>query len=74
MVFLSGPATLGPGMVVGENLSQSIRTHHDLLQDCAPYYKKFCDFYRRLAQRLCDASIVLDVFACSIDQVGTAEL
>ncbi|CAN6441095.1 unnamed protein product [Victoria cruziana] len=74
MVFLSGPATLGPGMVVGENLSQSIRTHRDLLQDRAPYYKKFCDFYRRLAQRLCDASIVLDVFACSVDQVGTAEL
>ncbi|XP_031487481.1 protein transport protein SEC23 [Nymphaea colorata] len=74
MVFLSGPTTLGPGMVVGANLGQSIRTHRDLLKDRAPHYKKSCDFYRRLAQRLCDASIVLDAFACSLDQVGTAEL
>ncbi|CAN6477585.1 unnamed protein product [Victoria cruziana] len=51
MAFLSGPATLGPGMVVGENLSQNICTHRDLLQDRAPYitrsYVTFTDGWRR---------------------------
>ncbi|KAF4389302.1 hypothetical protein G4B88_003115 [Cannabis sativa] len=74
MVFTSGPATLGPGIVVDSDLSNSIRTHRDLINGCAPYYRKSCSFYKRLSQRLSDASIVLDLFACSLDQVGSAEL
>ncbi|KAI3875014.1 hypothetical protein MKW98_019587 [Papaver atlanticum] len=52
MVFTSGPATMGPGIVVDMDQSKSIRSH----------------------TRLCDASIVLDLLACSLDQVGVAEL
>ncbi|XP_077248064.1 sec23/Sec24 protein transport family protein [Tasmannia lanceolata] len=74
MVFTSGPATVGPGIVVETDLSKAIRTHQDLINGYAPYYKKSCNFYKQLAQRLCDASIVLDFFACSLDQVGAAEL
>ncbi|XP_002517022.2 protein transport protein sec23-1 [Ricinus communis] len=74
MVFTSGPATLGPGVVVDSDLSNSIRTHRDLINASAPYYWKSCSFYNRLSQRLSDASIILDLFACSLDQIGVAEL
>lgn len=74
MVFTSGPATLGPGIVVESDLRCSIRTHRDLMNGYAPYYSKSCNFYKQLSQRLIDASIVLDLFACSLDQVGAAEL
>lgn len=74
MVFTSGPATIGPGIIVDSDRSKPIRTHWDLINGNAPYYSKSCDFYRRLSQRMSDASIVLDFFACSLDQVGAAEI
>lgn len=74
MVFTSGPATLGPGIVVDSDLRNTIRTHRDLINGQAPYYSKSSSFYKRISQRLSDASIVLDFFACSLDQVGAAEL
>ncbi|KAJ6430163.1 hypothetical protein OIU84_021550 [Salix udensis] len=74
MIFTSGPATLGPGIVVDSDLSDAIRTHGDLINGHAPNYTKSCSFYNQLSQRLSDASVVLDLFACSLDQVGAAEL
>ncbi|XP_010274198.1 PREDICTED: protein transport protein sec23 [Nelumbo nucifera] len=74
MVFTSGPATLGPGIVVDTEFSHAIRTHRDLINGHAFYYSKSCNFYKQVAQRLCNACIVLDLFACSLDQVGAAEL
>ena len=67
MIFTSGPATLGPGIVVNSDLGNSIRTHRDLFNGHAPHYTKSCSFYNQLSQRLSDASVVLDVFACSLD-------
>ncbi|XP_062014972.1 protein transport protein SEC23 G [Rosa rugosa] len=74
MVFTSGPATVGPGIIVDSDLGYSIRTHRDLINGHAPYYSRSCSFYRQVSQRLTDASIVLDLFACSLDQAGSAEL
>ncbi|MFQ6632525.1 hypothetical protein Gotur_009646, partial [Gossypium turneri] len=74
MVFTSGPATRGPGIVVDLDCAIAIRNHKDLINGQAPYYWKSSNFYKRLSQRLCDSSIVLDLFACSLDQVGAAEL
>ncbi|XP_042505272.1 protein transport protein SEC23-like [Macadamia integrifolia] len=74
MVFTSGPATVGPGIVVKSDLGNTIRTHRDLVNGHAKFYEKSCNFYKQLALRLCDSSIVLDLFACSLDQVGAAEL
>ncbi|XP_010522501.1 PREDICTED: protein transport protein sec23-1 [Tarenaya hassleriana] len=74
MVFTSGPATRGPGIVVDSDLSNSIRTHRDLFNGQAPYHEKSCGFYRKLGKRLCDSSVALDLFACSLDQVGAAEM
>ncbi|KAJ4956531.1 hypothetical protein NE237_013314 [Protea cynaroides] len=74
MVFTSGPVTVGPGIVVESDLSNAIRTHRDLINGRAHLYEKSCNFYKQLAQRLCDSAIVLDLFACSLDQVGASEL
>lgn len=74
MVFTSGPTTLGPGIVVDLDLRYSIRTHRDLVSGQAPHYTKSTSFYERLLHRLKDAPIVIDLFACSLDQVGAAEL
>lgn len=40
MLFTGGPATEGPGMVVGPELREPIRSHHDIDRDNAKYYKK----------------------------------
>ncbi|GLJ49269.1 hypothetical protein SUGI_1041010 [Cryptomeria japonica] len=74
MVFVGGPTTIGPGIVVDADLGKNIRTHQDLVNGNASYYRTSCKFYKQLAQRLVAAGLVLDVFACSLDQVGTAEM
>ncbi|CAM6090033.1 unnamed protein product [Calypogeia fissa] len=73
MTFVSGPTTVGPGQIVDTDLGNSIRTHHDLVADRVPFLKKASKFYDQLAHRLVDNSHVLDLFACSLDQVGTYE-
>ena len=40
MLFAGGPCTEGPGMVVGPELRESIRSHHDIDRDNIKYYKK----------------------------------
>lgn len=40
MVFTSGPATEGPGHVVGPELKEPMRSHHDIDRDNIKYYKK----------------------------------
>lgn len=40
MVFTSGPATEGPGIVVGPELKEPIRSHHDIDRDNIKYFKK----------------------------------
>ncbi|KAL6519958.1 Protein transport protein S23 G [Orobanche minor] len=74
MVFTSGPATVGPGKIVNSDLANSIRTHRDLNSGYALQYKKSSEFYKQISRRLSSTSIVLDLFACSLDQVGASEL
>jgi protein transport protein SEC23 len=40
MLFTSGPATEGPGLVVGPELKEPIRSHHDIDRDNIKYFKK----------------------------------
>ncbi|KAG2545975.1 protein transport protein sec23-1-like [Panicum virgatum] len=74
MVFTSGPATVGPGLVVETDLGKAIRSHRDIFNSNAPFTDKARDFYKKVAKRLTDHALVLDLFACSLDQVGAAEL
>ncbi|KAK7387624.1 hypothetical protein VNO78_28547 [Psophocarpus tetragonolobus] len=74
MLFTSGPATLGPGIVVDSDLRHPIRTHHHIFTSQARHHAKSSSFYNHLSSRLSASSVVLDLFACSLDQVGAAEL
>lgn len=40
MLFAGGPATEGPGLVVGPELREPMRSHHDIDRDNIKYYKK----------------------------------
>lgn len=40
MLFSGGPATIGSGMVVGVELREPIRSHHDIDRDNIKHYKK----------------------------------
>lgn len=40
MVFTGGPCTEGPGMVVGHELKDPIRSHHDIDRDVVKHFKR----------------------------------
>ena len=40
MTFVGGACTQGPGMVVGDELKNPIRSHHDIEIDNCKYMKK----------------------------------
>lgn len=40
MTFIGGACTHGPGMVVGEELKNPIRSWHTIKEDNAPFMKK----------------------------------
>ncbi|KAL4802681.1 hypothetical protein BDV18DRAFT_59561 [Aspergillus unguis] len=74
MMFTSGPATEGPGLVVSPELKEPIRSHHDIDRDNIKYYKKALKFYDALAKRAANNGHVIDVFAGCLDQVGLLEM
>jgi protein transport protein SEC23 len=74
MLFTGGPATEGPGMVVGPELKEQIRSHHDIDRDNIKYYKKALKFYDNLAKRTAHNGHIVDIFAGCLDQVGLLEM
>src|SRR5699024_1432505 len=52
MLFTSGAATEGPGHVVGPELKEPIRSHHDIDRDNIKYYKKASKLSLSLILRL----------------------
>lgn len=76
MLFTGGVCTVGPGMIVGTPLSEVIRHHLDLQKETAnaKYVKKALKYYTELANRAVAAGHAVDIFACSLDQVGLYEM
>ncbi|KAJ2617421.1 GTPase-activating protein S23 [Coemansia sp. RSA 1285] len=74
MVFGGGPATQGPGMVVGPELREPMRSHHDIEKDGGRYYRKAAKFYEGLARRAAAAGHAVDLFTGCLDQIGLAEM
>lgn len=74
MVFAAGPATYGPGMIVGYFLKDSIRSHKDIEKDNIRSYKKANRYYEALATRTARNGHVIDIFVGSLDQVGLLEM
>lgn len=74
MVFVAGPATYGPGMIVGNLLKDPIRSHKDIGKDGIKVYKKANKYYEALATRTANSGHVVDLFVGSLDQVGLLEM
>ena len=74
MMFLGGAGTVGSGAVVGLALKESIRSHHEIAEDTAKYFKKASKFYESLAKKAATAGISVDLLIGCLDQVGVAEM
>ncbi len=74
MTFAAGPCTFGPGLVVGDELKEPIRSHHDIDKDRAKHFKKALKYYSNLASRAALNGHAIDIFAGCYDQVGMLEM
>ncbi|KAI7832043.1 hypothetical protein BX661DRAFT_179711 [Kickxella alabastrina] len=74
MLFCSGPATQGPGMVVGPELREPMRSHHDIEKEADRHYRKAIKFYEALSKRSAGSGHAIDIFSGCLDQVGLAEM
>ncbi|XP_019627443.1 PREDICTED: protein transport protein Sec23A-like isoform X1 [Branchiostoma belcheri] len=74
MLFMGGPPTQGPGMVVDNDLKNPIRSHHDLEKDNVKYMKKASKHFEALANRAAENGHVVDIYACALDQTGLHEM
>lgn len=74
MLFLGGPCTIGPGLVVDSDLKNTIRTHHDIDKDNASFLKKATEYYQTLATRASNNGHAIDIFSCALDQTGLHEM
>jgi protein transport protein SEC23 len=76
MLFTGGPCTTGPGAIVSRAKSEDMRSHTDLAKKNAPMHKPACEYYSKLAANIAksDHAHVVDIFACSLDQVGMVEM
>lgn len=76
VVLTSGPCTAGPGHIVSPDKAETMRSHHDIQKEHknAEYVKAAVPFYAGLAARSVAAGAALDIFACSLDQVGLYEM
>ncbi|KAJ3382722.1 GTPase-activating protein S23, partial [Lobulomyces angularis] len=74
MLFAAGAPTEGPGMVVGNELKEPIRSHNEIEKDTAKHLKKAIKFYDALAKRAADKGYIIDIYAGCLDQCGLQEM
>ena len=74
MLFTAGPPTVGNGNIVSRSKKENIRSHTDILKKQAPLHKPAVDYYKGLSDRAIANFVAVDLFACSLDQVGALEL
>jgi len=76
MLFTGGPCTSGPGAIVSRAKVEDMRSHQDLAKRNAPLHKDACAYYSKLAAAVGSSNYchVVDIFACSLDQIGLLEM
>ncbi|XP_067000933.1 protein transport protein Sec23A [Anabrus simplex] len=74
MLFVGGPCSQGPGQVVNDDLSQPIRSHHNIVTDSAPFLRRAVKHYESLASRAVANGHALDIYSCALDQTGLLEM
>uniref|UniRef100_A0A6B2KYA0 Protein transport protein SEC23 n=1 Tax=Arcella intermedia TaxID=1963864 RepID=A0A6B2KYA0_9EUKA len=70
----AGPCTVGPGVVVGRDLSEPIRSHYHLRKEEAKYVTAAIAYYNKLAARAVAQGHAVDIFSASLDQTGLLEM
>jgi protein transport protein SEC23 len=75
-LFLGGASSVGPGQIVGMKLSETIRNYVDFEKGNTniKYFKPSVDYYNSLCMRAFKAGQIIDVFSCSLNQVGLLEM
>ncbi|ODO08693.1 protein transporter SEC23 [Cryptococcus wingfieldii CBS 7118] len=73
-LFAGGAATDGPGLVVGPELREPIRSHHDIDRDSVKHFKRATKFYEGLSKRASVNGHAIDIYAGCLDQVGLLEM
>eukprot|EP00186_Timspurckia_oligopyrenoides_P002983 CAMPEP_0182448514 /NCGR_PEP_ID=MMETSP1172-20130603/27708_1 /TAXON_ID=708627 /ORGANISM="Timspurckia oligopyrenoides, Strain CCMP3278" /LENGTH=729 /DNA_ID=CAMNT_0024645409 /DNA_START=304 /DNA_END=2493 /DNA_ORIENTATION=- len=73
-LLVGGPCTVEPGKVVNLEVSDIMRSHSDIEKESAPFVKKALAAYESIASRAVNAGHTIDVWACSLDQVGLYEM
>ena len=74
MLFVGGPCTCGPGIIIDDDLKNTIRSHHDIERDQAKYMKKATKHYQNLATRSANHGHTIDIYSCALDQTGLHEM
>ena len=74
MTFIGGPCTKGPGLVVSNSLKEFMRAHHDISNGNIKYLSDAKKFYTSLAARTAKNGHAVDIFGCSLDQLGLLEM
>jgi protein transport protein SEC23 len=74
MLFAGGPCTYGPGLIVGNQLKEPIRTHHLIESKDSIHFKTASAYYSKLADECSTIGITVDIFVGSYDQVGLFEM
>eukprot|EP01117_Protostelium_nocturnum_P001741 TRINITY_DN1214_c0_g1_i1.p1 TRINITY_DN1214_c0_g1~~TRINITY_DN1214_c0_g1_i1.p1 ORF type:complete len:780 (-),score=240.58 TRINITY_DN1214_c0_g1_i1:189-2468(-) len=74
MLFTGGPCTYGPGIVVSEDLKETIRSHTDIAKENTKYTKKAYKFYEELGSRAVSSGHTIDLYPQCYDQPGYYEM
>lgn len=73
-LLVGGPGTVDPGKIVALELGDAVRSHSDIEKDNAPFHTAALKAFDDIAARAVNAGHAVDVWACSLDQVGTYEM
>lgn len=75
MLFLAGPATIGPGAVVGLEKKETMRMHGGPKDKNGDTRDELASkFYKNISKRLIEKNYIVDIFAGCLDQVGLYEM
>ena len=74
--FLGGAPSIGEGQIVGKMLTETIRNFVDFDKGNTntKYYKSTCAFYETITSTAIRSGHIIDVFSCSLNQVGLYEM
>lgn len=73
-LLLGGPGTVDPGKIVALELGDAVRSHSDIEKDNAPFHTSALKAFDEIAKRAVNAGHAIDVWSCSLDQVGSYEM